>query len=77
MHAERDYLSFPVCVKLAQRGYTVFCAQNGASKWMGASDVESMMLSVSEGVDYLRNMTEVDHIVLWGHSGGGAMMAAY
>lgn len=79
MHAETDYLSFPVCMQLAERGYTVFCAQNGASKWMGASDVdfENMMLSVSEGVDYLRNMTEVNHIVLWGHSGGGAMMAAY
>ncbi|KAJ9308705.1 hypothetical protein DTO217A2_1947 [Paecilomyces variotii] len=79
MHSESDYIDFSVCTQLAERGYTVFCADDGCSKWTGASDVafEQMMLSVATGVDYLRNLTEISKVVLWGHSGGGAMMSAY
>ena len=48
MHAEQDYLNFPMCSSLAQRGYTVLCANNAASK-MGLSndlDFERMMKDV-------------------------------
>ena len=79
MHAEQDYLDFPVCHGLAARGYTVLCANNAASK-MGLGndlDFERMMQDVAKGVQYLRSRPEIRKIVLLGHSGGGAMMTAY
>ncbi len=79
MHPEQDYLNFPACNKLAGRGYTVLCANNAASK-VGLSndlDFERMMQDVAKGVQYLRNRPEIRKIILLGHSGGGAMMAAY
>lgn len=81
MHAESDYLSFVTCAQLQERGFTVLCAQNAVSKLQGETDVdfEPMMTAVSLGVEYLRvNLTdEVDTVVLFGHSGGGSLMAAY
>lgn len=81
MHAEADYLSFVTCAQLQERGYTVLCAQNGVSKLAGETDVdfEPMMTAVSAGVSYLRDdlSDEIDTVVLFGHSGGGALMAAY
>lgn len=81
MHAESNYISFSACTELAQRGFTVFCAQNGVSKVGGETDVDldTLMTAVGTGVTYLQtNLTdEIDKVVLFGHSGGGAMMSAY
>lgn len=79
MHAESDYMQFTVCKELQKRGYTVLCVNNAASKWGTMSDIylEGLMSDVAEGVTWLRNQSSVDKIVLWGHSGGGAMLSAY
>lgn len=79
MHAEEDYLTFSACTQLATRGYTVLCANNYASKTGDMTDLsfELMMADVDFGVAYLRNRTDVNQVVLFGHSGGGAMMSAY
>lgn len=79
MHAGSDYLRFTACTELASRGFTIFCANNYASKAGQNSDLDFdlMMQDVGLGMSYLRNQTDIDHIVLLGHSGGGAMMAAY
>lgn len=79
MHAEQDYLNFSACTELAARGYTVLCANNSASKTGLANDLdfERMMLDVARGMTYLRQRPGTNTIVLFGHSGGGALMAAY
>ncbi|EHA21442.1 lipase, partial [Aspergillus niger ATCC 1015] len=79
MHAEQDYTSFVGCTELQERGFTVFCANNEASKSGYMSDInfEDMMLQVNTGLAWLRNQTNIDKVVILGHSGGGAMMAQY
>ncbi|CAG8078412.1 unnamed protein product [Penicillium salamii] len=79
MHAEQDYLSFSACTELPKRGFTTFCANNDASKsgYMSDLNFEDMMTDVNQGMMYLRNLSEIDQVVILGHSGGGAMMAAY
>lgn len=79
MHAEQDYTSFVACEALQERGFTVFCANNDASKsgYMSDLNFEDMMTNVNQGMTYLRNLTDIDKVVILGHSGGGAMMAAY
>lgn len=80
MHAEQDYTSFSACTELPKRGFTAFCANNDASKSGTMSDIsfEQMMQNAGQGMQYLRNRTDIiDKVVILGHSGGGAMMAAY
>ncbi|KAB8256168.1 hypothetical protein BDV32DRAFT_141464 [Aspergillus pseudonomiae] len=79
MHAEQDYTAFVACTELPKRGFTTFCANNEASKYGYMSDLnfEDMMAEINTGMAWLRNLTDIDKIVILGHSGGGAMMAAY
>ncbi|KAK9857148.1 hypothetical protein MYU51_021817 [Penicillium brevicompactum] len=79
MHAEQDYTTFYPCSELPVRGYTTLCLNNAQSKTglMNDLDFETMMTDVGTGVEYLNNLPSIDKVVLWGHSGGGAMMAAY
>ncbi|KAH6867604.1 hypothetical protein B0T10DRAFT_419578 [Thelonectria olida] len=79
MHAEQDYLSFWPCTELPMRGYTVLCANNAASKsgYMTDLNFEDMMLDASYAVHYLRNQSEFKKVILFGHSGGGAMLSQY
>ncbi|KAJ5112651.1 hypothetical protein N7532_000696 [Penicillium argentinense] len=79
MHAEQDYTSFSACTELPKRGFTVFCANNDASKsgYMSDLNFEDIMTEVDQGMSYLRDLTEIEKVVILGHSGGGAMMAQY
>lgn len=79
MHAEQDYTTFYPCTELPARGYTALCLNNWASKSGLMNDLafEDMMENVATGVEYLRNLSDINQVILWGHSGGGAMMAAY
>ncbi|KAI3393435.1 hypothetical protein diail_4271 [Diaporthe ilicicola] len=79
MHAEQDYATSYPCYELPARGYTTLYLNNRGSKSGGMNDLafEDMMADVGTGVEFLRNYTEIDQVVLWVHSGGDAMMAAY
>ena len=79
MHSGADYLTFPACTQMAERGYRVLCA-NGSDSKSGFTDDESidrMLLDAKLAVAYLRAYPGVKKVVLWGHSGGGTLMSAY
>ncbi|KAF7938521.1 uncharacterized protein EAE98_000859 [Botrytis deweyae] len=63
MHAEQDYWHFYPCTQLAACGYTVLCGNNAASK-----------TGLMNDLDFPATITNV---VLWGHSGGEAMISEY
>lgn len=79
MHAEQDYTFFIACTALPKPGYTTFCANNEASKYGYMSDLnfEDLMTEVSTGLAWFKIQTDIDKLVILGHNGGGAMMAAY
>lgn len=79
MHAEGDYLQFSACSELSGRGYTVLCANNSFSKEGQSSSVEleRFLLDAKKAVQHLREQPGIQKVVLLGHSGGGAMLAAY
>jgi hypothetical protein len=82
MHVDGDYLRpgpTNVCMQLATRGYRALCANAATSKAGIMSDMnqDKLTLNVKAGVEYLRKNSDVRKVVLFGHSGGGAMMAAY
>jgi hypothetical protein len=79
MHAEGDYLRFSACTELSRRGYTVLCANNKTPKGRTSLDLnlDEILLDAKLGVAYLRKQSNIKKVVLFGHSGGGAMMSAY
>lgn len=62
MHAELDYTTFYPCTELPARGYTTLCLNNWASKsgLMNDLEFEDMMENVATGVDYLKNLTDIE-----------------
>jgi hypothetical protein len=82
MHDNGDYLRprpGNPCRELAMRGYRVLCSNSTASKsgYFSDDDIDKLLLNVKAGVAWLRADTDVKSVVIFGHSGGGAMMAAY
>ena len=79
MHAESDYLHFSACTELSKRGYTVLCANTKTPKGIVSLDLnlDNILLDVKLGATYLRNQPNIKKVILFGHSGGGAMMSAY
>lgn len=79
MHSSVDYLSFPACSELSQRGYRVLCANNSTSKSGVSNDgvLDQVLVEAGAGVAWLRKLPGVRHVVLLGHSGGGTVMSAY
>lgn len=72
MHSDSDYLSFSAGIELAERGYTVLCANTEPSM-----PLTMKMLVVKDCVEYLRRLSHVEKVVLFGHSGGATLMTAY
>ncbi|MDH7639321.1 hypothetical protein [Sphingomonas oryzagri] len=79
MHSSADYLSFPGCTELSERGYRVLCANNSTSKSGASNDgvLDEVLTQAGKGVAWLRRQPGVRHVVLLGHSGGGTVMSAY
>lgn len=82
MHPDGDYLRpgpTNTCMQLAMRGYRALCANAPTSKagFMSDMNQDKLTLNVAAGVRFLRKQSGVRTVVIFGHSGGGAMMAAY
>jgi len=75
-HDTANFISAPPCVQLFQRGFTALCTDapfpsTGQVVW------DQVALNIGYGVSYLRSLPSIQHVVLVGHSGGGAAMAWY
>jgi pimeloyl-ACP methyl ester carboxylesterase len=82
MHIRADYLtSTPSnpCLQLAKRGYRALCANTSTSKsgFVADDDIDKMILNVKLAVAYLGSYPGIRKVIILGHSGGGALMAAY
>jgi hypothetical protein len=66
-----DYLSFSACTELSRRGYRVLCANpSGGSQ-------DKNILDAKLAMTYLRKVSGVTKVVLFGHSGGATLMTGY
>lgn len=77
MHRTADFLTHTATGELARRGFLVlamnsrFCGNEAGVVW------EDLPLDVKTGVEFLRRQPGITKVVLFGHSGGGPMMASY
>ena len=75
MHSDEDYMTFPTGTELAQRGYTVLCANVMNKEGILYSQNEKIKC-VRDAVGFLKNRNG-GKVILMGHSGGGTLMSAY
>lgn len=79
MHSANDFLTHSACTELSKRGYRVLCANDSNDKNGLFNDgiLDTVLLQAKAGVVYLKKYPGVKKVVLWGHSGGATVMAAY
>ena len=78
MHPDRDYMNHTVCAEMSKRGYRVLCADSTILKTRSKDTaVDELLVDIGLAVAYLRKTQGVEKVVLFGHSGGGALMSAY
>ena len=71
-HPDGNNFNFVGNVELAKRGYRTMGVNHH-----GEADIESLAVSVSRGINYLRTLPGVQKVVVIGHSGGGHLMGFY
>jgi hypothetical protein len=75
-HDTANFITAPPCVQLFQRGFTALCT-NAPFPSTAQVNWDQVALDIGYGVSYLRSLPGIQHVVLVGHSGGGADMAWY
>lgn len=73
MHSDSDYLTFSMGREMAKRGYRVLCANVSDRR----INMDIKILEAKMAVAYLKGLTDVNTVVLMGHSGGATLMSAY
>jgi pimeloyl-ACP methyl ester carboxylesterase len=77
MHRTSNYLTHRACTELSRRGFLMLCMNSRFENNEPAVDFEQLPLDVKGGVEFLRKQPGITKIVLFGHSGGGPIMALY
>ena len=77
MHRTSNYLVHRACTELSRRGFLMLCMNSRFENNEPAVDFEKLPLDVKQGVQFLRKQPGITRVVLFGHSGGGPIMALY
>jgi pimeloyl-ACP methyl ester carboxylesterase len=77
MHRTANYLAHRACTELSKRGFMMLCMNTRFENNEALVDFEKLPLDVKAGVDFLRAQPGITKVVLFGHSGGGPLMALY
>lgn len=77
MHRTSNFLAHRACTELSRRGFLLLCMNTRYENNEALVDFEKLPLDVKAGVDFLRAQPGITKIVLFGHSGGGPLMALY
>lgn len=77
IHRVNNYLGHLAGAELARRGYAVLTMNSRFDNNEASVVWELIALDVKTGVEYLRKTVGVRHVILLGHSGGGATLSFY
>src|ERR1700761_9403584 len=77
IHRSSNYLSHPACTELSKRGFEVMCLNSRYDNNEILLRFEPIALDIKAAIEYLRKQPGITKIVLFGHSGGGSMLAFY
>jgi hypothetical protein len=77
MHRTSNFLAHRACTELSRRGFLLLCMNTRFENNEALVDFEKLPLDMKAGVDFLRAQPGISKVVLFGHSGGGPLMALY
>jgi pimeloyl-ACP methyl ester carboxylesterase len=67
----------PMCHEMAKRGFVTWCAISSFPDEISKNWSTGVLQEVGSAIVYLRKLPGIDTIVLYGHSGGGAVASLY
>lgn len=76
MHPDSDFLDHSAGMDLAKRGYRVLLA-NSHSDVKGGYHLHDLLPDLGRAVHHLQRLSEVENVVIAGHSGGAHLSAFY
>jgi pimeloyl-ACP methyl ester carboxylesterase len=76
-HENADFSHHLACGGLASRGFEVLCVNGRYQNIQGQFIWDNIALDVKDAVSFMRQVPELSHVILLGHSGGGAIMSYY
>lgn len=77
MHRTSNYLPHPACIELSKRGFVMLGMNPRFDNNETIVHFEEVALDVKAGVEFLRGLHGIKHVLLLGHSGGGPTMTFY
>ena len=77
MHREANYMNNIACREFSRRGFVVLCMNSRFENNEALVDWELIPLDVAQGVNHLKNVQQVNAVILYGNSGGGVTMSFY
>jgi hypothetical protein len=77
IHRTSNFMSALACTELARRGFAVLCMNPRSDNNEALVRFETIPIDVGAGVRFLKSLSGITRIVLWGWSGGGASMTFY
>jgi len=77
MHRTGNFLSHIATEELSRRGYLVLAMNPRFENSEAEVMWEDIALDVKSGVEFLREQPGIEHVILFGHSGGAATMTFY
>jgi hypothetical protein len=77
IHRTANFMETLACTELSQRGFLVLCMNPRSDNNEAAVRWNEIALDVKSGVEFLKQQSGIQKIVLWGHSGGAPTTTFY
>jgi len=77
MHRTANFMRHLGCEELAARGFLAVCLNPRSENNEAIAEWDNVLLDVQQGVEYARKQPGIRTVILFGHSGGGAVMTSY
>ncbi len=77
IHRTANFMTHIACTELSSRGFVVLCMNSRYANNESQVEWDNVAVDLKAGVEFMRAREDVSRVYLFGHSGGGAVVAYY
>lgn len=77
IHRTANFMTHIACTELSSRGFVVLCMNSRYVNNESQVEWDNVSVDLKAGVEFMRAREDVSRVYLFGHSGGGAVVAYY